>query len=209
MPTTSKITISEAQWENRQPDELDYLRPNGFRFLIQSLPKVTYFCQAATLPSMTLGFAIQPTPLVNIPKPGEKIDFGDLTIRFLIQEDMANYIELYNWVVALGFPENHNQFRNRFNQQAFRNPQINNTDVGPAGSPTVPRKTDVTEYSDATLMVMGSDNNVVARLNFLDCFPVSLSGLDFDVSTGNVQYFTAQAVFKYRMFTVESLTTTT
>jgi len=209
MPTTSKITISEAQWENRQPDELDYLRPNGFRFLIQSLPKVTYFCQAANIPSMTLGFAVQPTPLVNIPKPGEKIDFGDLIIRFMIQEDMANYIELYNWMVGLGFPENHNQFRDRFNQQAFRNPQINNTDVGPEGSPTVPRKTDLTEYSDATLMVMGSDNNVVARLNFLDCFPVSLSGLDFDVSTGQTQYFSAQAVFKYRMFTVESLVTTT
>lgn len=210
MSLTNKLSIKEAQWENRQPEELDYLSPNGFRFMIQSLPRVTYFCQSANIPSINLGFAVQPTPLVNIPRPGEKIDFGDLTIKFLIQEDMANYIELYNWIVALGFPENHRQFQNRFIEQSFRNPQINNnTDVGVGGKTAVQRKTDVTEYSDATLMVLGSDNNTVGRLNFLDCFPTSLSGVDFDVSNGDTQYFSAQATFKYRVFTVESLATKT
>lgn len=206
MPLTNKLSVKEAQWENRQPEELDYLSPNGFRFMIQSLPRVTYFCQSANIPSINLGFAVQPTPLVNIPRPGEKIDFGDLSIKFLIQEDMANYIELYNWIVALGFPENHSQFQKRFIEQSFRNPQLNsNTDVGPGNRTTTARKTDITEYSDATLMVLGSDNNTVGQLNFMDCFPVSLSGVDFDVSNGETQYFSAVATFKYRVFTVESL----
>jgi hypothetical protein len=191
--------ITEAQWINRQPEELDFLRPNGFRFMIQSLPKVTYFCQAANIPAITLGFAVHHTPLVNIPRPGEKLDFGELTIRFMIQEDMANYIELYDWLIALGFPENHNQFQQRVNAQSFRAPQINNLDAG------VQRKTDITEYSDATLMVLNSNNLPIVRLNFVDCFPISLSGLDFDVSSGNTQYFVGNAVFKYRMFSVESL----
>jgi len=195
-------TITEAQWENRQPEKLDFLRPNGFRFMIQSLPKVTYFCQAANIPSINLGFAIQHTPLINIPKPGEKIDFGELTIRFMIQEDMANYTELYNWMISLGFPENHRQFQERFSGQAFRTPEINNLDVG-----TI-RRTDLPEYSDATLMVLNSNDLPIVRLNFLDCFPISLQGLDFDVSTGNTQYFVGNAVFKYRMFTVESLLAT-
>jgi hypothetical protein len=194
--------ITEAKWTNRQPEELDFLRPNGFRFMIQSLPKVTYFCQAANIPSMNLGVAKQPTPLIDIPKPGEKLDFGELTIRFMIQEDMANYIELYNWMIALGFPENHKQFQKRFADQAFRTPEINNQDVG------TQRRTDLPEYSDATLMVLNSSDLPIVRLNFIDCFPISLSGLDFDVSTGNTQYFVGNAVFKYRMFTVESLLTT-
>lgn len=193
---------SELQWINRQPEELDYLRPNGFRFLIQSLPKVTYFCQAANIPSMNLGVAVQPTPLVDIPKPGEKLDFGELNIRFMIQEDMANYIELYNWMIALGFPENRRQFQKRFAEQSFRTPEVNNQDVGTL------RRTDLPEYSDATLMVLNSNDLPIVRLNFIDCFPVSLSGLDFDVSTGNTQYFVGNAVFKYRMFTIESLLTT-
>ena len=194
--------ITEAQWENRQPEKLDFLRPNGFRFMIQSLPKVTYFCQAANIPSINLGFAIQHTPLINIPKPGDKLDFGELTIRFMIQEDMANYTELYNWMISLGFPENHRQFQERFAGQAFRTPEINNLDVGTM------RRTDLPEYSDATLMVLSSNDQPIVRLNFLDCFPISLQGLDFDVSTGNTQYFVGNAVFKYRMFTVESLLAT-
>jgi len=190
--------IAEAAWINRQPDELDYLRPNGFRFLIQSLPKVTYFCQAANIPSMSLGVAIQPTPLINIPKPGEKLDFGELTIRFMIQEDMANYVELYNWMIGLGFPESHRQFQNRVSQQSFRTPAVNS-------DPTIKRTTDLPEYSDAVLMVLDSNYNPIVRLNFIDCFPISLSGLDFDVSSGNTQYFVGNATFKYRMFTIEPL----
>jgi hypothetical protein len=195
-------TINEAQWINRQPDELDYLRPNGFRFMIQSLPKVNYFCQAANIPAISLGFAIHHTPLVNIPRPGEKLDFGELSIRFMIQEDMANYIELYNWLIALGFPESHTQFQKRFSEQSFRTPEVNNQDVG------TQRRTDLPEYSDATLMVLNSNNSPIVRLNFVDCFPISLSGLDFDVSTNNTEYFVGNAVFKYRMFTVESLLST-
>lgn len=202
--TSSKIAEGEGVWTNRQPEELDFLRPNSFRFLIQSLPKVTYFCQAANIPTITLGFVTQPTPFVDIPRPGEKINFGEFSIKFLIQEDMANYIELYNWMIALGFPENHRQFQQRFTQQSFRTPEPGVNDVGADGRPKV-RSSDATEYSDATLMVIDSDNNPIARLNFMDCFPISLSGIEFDVSTGNAQYFAAQATFRYRMFTVESL----
>jgi hypothetical protein len=203
MTTSSKINITEAQWINRQPSELDYLRPNGFKFLIQSLPKVTYFCQSANIPALTLGFATQATPFVTIPRPGEKLDFGELTIKFLIQEDMSNYIELYNWIIALGFPESRRQFQERFTAQSFRDPSVTSTTMAD-GTPSA-RKTDATEYSDATLLVIDSDNLPIARLNFSDCFPTSLSGVDFDVSTGDTQYFAAQAVFKYRTFTVESL----
>lgn len=202
--TSSKSNISEMQWANRQPDELDFLRPHAFRFMIQSLPKVTYFCQAANIPQISLGFATQSTPLIDIAKPGEKLTFGELTIKFMIQEDMANYIELYNWMIALGFPTNHSQFRARAAEQAFRNPD-GSTPFSATGKPQL-RTTDLTDFSDAVLLVLDSNNNPKVALNFMDCFPVSLSGLDFDISTGNVQYFAAQAVFKYRAYTIEVLT---
>ncbi len=173
------------QWDIRQPDMLDFLRPNGFYFLIQNLPQVTYFCQSANIPSVNLGFAIHPTPFANIPKPGEKIDYGELSVKFLIQETMANYIELYNWILALGFPESRTQFSSRFGTGA--------------------RNTDLNEYSDATLLALDSNYNPVVEFAFKDCFPVGLTGIEFDVSTGDTQYFAAQAIFKYRTFTVTPL----
>lgn len=203
--TTSKTTVGEMQWTNRQPDELDFLRPHAFRFMIQSLPKVTYFCQAANIPAVNLGYATQATPLIDIPKPGEKITYGELNIKFMIQEDMANYVELYNWIIALGFPTNHSQFRSRGLDQAFRNPD-GSAPFSATGTPQI-RSSDLTDFSDASLLVLDSNNNPKVSLNFMDCFPISLSGLDFDISSGNVQYFAAQAVFKYRAYTIEVLTT--
>jgi hypothetical protein len=203
--TTSKSTVSEMQWTNRQPDELDYLRPHAFRFMIQSLPKVTYFCQAANIPNVSLGVAPQSTPFIDIPKPGEKLTYGELNIKFLIQEDMANYIELYNWMIALGFPNDRGQYRSRGTQQAFRNPE-GATPFSSTGEPQL-RSTDMTDFSDAALLVLDSNNNPKVKLNFIDCFPISLSGLDFDISSGNVQYFAGEAVFKYLTYTIEVLTT--
>lgn len=192
---TAKTDIPEIQWVNRQPEQMNYLRPSGFRFLIQGLPQVTYFCQAANIPTINLGFVTQHTPLIDIPRPGEKLQFGELNIQFLIQEDMQNYSELYNWLIGLGSPENSYQFQQRNSEQAYRDPSG-------AASTT---KSDLTNYSDASLMVMSSNNIAVAQLNFKDCFPISLSGVDFDISNGQTQYFTASAIFKYTSFTVESL----
>jgi len=194
--------MATTQWDLRQPDMLDFLRPNGFYFLVQNLPQVTYFCQAANIPGINLGYAIQPTPFINIPKPGEKIDFGELTIKFLIQETMANYIELYNWIIALGFPESHTQFQSRFGGASTITPEGN---VSSTGARPGVRTTDAAEYSDATLLALDSNYNPVVEFTFKDCFPVGLTGIEFDVSTGDTQYFAAQAVFRYRMFTITSL----
>ena len=207
--TSNKITLPEASWENRQPEKLDYLRPNGFRFVIQTLPKVTYFCQSANIPAINLGYAVQPTPLLDLPYPGEKLTYGELSIRFMIQEDMANYIELYNWLLDLGAPDSNARFQQRFEDQSIlKNPGRNPSGRLADGTPSV-RNTDSTDFSDASLLALDSNNRPIARLNFINCFPISLSGLDFDVSTGSTQYFTAQAQFKYNYFTVESLITRT
>lgn len=197
--------ISELQWDNKQPEQLNYLRPTAFRFLIQGLPKVAYFCQSANIPSVSLGVAKQPTPFVDIPRPGEKLEFGELTIKFLIQEDMANYVELYNWLISLGFPDDYSEFRQRFQSQAYRNAQINNGDAGVGGIQTVARKTDMTEFSDATLLILNSDNNSTAAINFKNCFPINLTSAEFDISSGQTQYLTAMATFKYQVFSIETM----
>jgi hypothetical protein len=184
------------EWSRKQPEKIDYLRPNGFRFLIHSLPKVTYFCQSANIPQISLGVATQPTPLVDIPLPGEKITYSELTIRFMIQEDLANYTELYNWMLGLGFPTSREQFSKLIGGRPMLFPEVN-------------YKADGGEVSDATLLVLDSNNQAAAQIMFYDCFPVALSGLDFDVSTGNMQYFQASATFRYRQYVLERVNKTT
>jgi len=173
---------------------INYLRPNSFRFQIAKLPNVTYTCQSANLPTMQLGVANQETPFVDIPHPGDKVVFGEFTIRFLINEDMSNYKELYDWIDSIGVSRSGADY-NKLTSRAqvwdaiLKADQYNYNSV----------------FSDAALLVVDSNNNPIVRLNFQDLFPISIEGLDFDITTAGMEYFVGVATFRYKVFTIEKL----
>ena len=77
---------------NRQPSKLDYTSPTQFRFVINQLPKVEYFTVAGNIPGITLDEIELGTPLKNIPLMGNKLTYADLSITFIVDEDLLNYI---------------------------------------------------------------------------------------------------------------------
>lgn len=194
MVLKTELGITEATWVNQQPTDLDYLKPNGFKFQIHNLPNVSYFCQAANIPAIQLGSPSMPTPLSDIPVPGDKLSYGDLVIRFLVQEDMRNYIELYNWLIGLGFPVDRQQYNDWNEGQRYRFPSVPDKRLGAIGN-----------FSDADFFILDSDNNPNIKIQYFDVFPISLEGLDFDISTGQVAYMTGIAAFKYRHYTIEPI----
>ena len=97
-------------------DNRNFLSPVGFKFSLKRAPGVAFFCNQANIPSMDLGIAEQPTYLRNIPTPGDKIQFGDLTLRFLVDEDLVNYMELQRWIRGLGYPESMDEFNKLENE---------------------------------------------------------------------------------------------
>lgn len=177
------------------PAVQNFLRPNGFRFSIKDLPNVAYTCQSANLPALQLGFAIQPTPFLDRPVIGDKLTYGDFTIRFLISEDMRNYLELFEWLVALGFPDDYNQYKAFTGERLNRFPFFKNA----RGD------TDSLAYSDGTLTILDSNNIPKTNIIMKDLFPVSVEALDFDVTSTSVDYFVGIASFKYKTFTIEAL----
>ena len=90
---------------SRQIENRNYLTRTKFRFTFQRAPKVAFFTTKINVPDMTLGVATQPTYLTDIPLPGEKIEFGDLNIEFLVDEDMQNYFEIQNWIRGISFSD--------------------------------------------------------------------------------------------------------
>ena len=173
----------------------NFLRPNAFRFVIKDLPKVAYTCQSANLPSVQLGFANQPTPFVDIPVIGDKLVYGDFSIRFLISEDMSNYIELYDWLIAIGFPTDYTQYKSFTGERLNRFPFYKNS----RGD------TQALAYSDGTLTILDSNNVAKTNIIFKDMFPVSVEALDFEVTSTAVDYFVGIASFKYKSFEIEAL----
>ena len=167
------------------------MSPLGFKLILTKTPKVDFLCQSANIPQISMGTAVQPSYLKDIPVPGDKVLYDDLNVRFLVDEKMENYLAIYKWITGLGFPENLGQF-NQLRKDDNRTDRI----VGDDGDPRY------FEFSDATLQVLNSNYKPSVLINFKDAFPISLSTLDFDVTTRDYNYFTAEVSFKYTIFNI-------
>lgn len=156
----------------------NYLNPIGFRFTVARFPEIGYFSNRASIPVVSLGVADQPTYLKNIMLPGDKLEFGELPIQFIVDEEMINYALIYNWMNGLGFPESCRQFLD------WTADDSGQEDLA-------------LQYSDATLAILDSNYNTVAQVKFWDIFPTSLSSLDFDATSTDVVYLTANVTFSF------------
>ena len=167
----------------------NFLSPTGFKFGLKRSPGVAFFCNQANIPSLDLGIAVQPSYLKDIDRPGDKITFGDLNLRFLVDEDLVNYMEIQNWIRGLGFPESLDQF------QELKDENI----LGPMG------KANDDIYSDGTLQILSSNLVPQFQCQFNDLFPYSLSTLVFDATDTDIEYFTADVSFKYTIYRLTDL----
>jgi len=186
---------------NRQPTKLDYASPTQFKFGIIKLPKVEYFCTAANIPGITLGNANQPTPLKDIPIPGDKLDYDTLNISFLVDENLENYREIHGWLTGLGFPKDYSQFRDLQGAGSDRYPTTQNIGLSKElGQVKKAVQDDGGLYSDATLFVLTSKNTNNIEVRFRDIYPISLSGLDYNQQANDVDYLTASVTFSYKIY---------
>ena len=62
--------------------------------------------------------------------------------------------------------------------------------------------TETLERHDMILSVMSSHNNVNKQFQFKDAFPTSLSGVEFNVQSTDVEYLQADVTFRYNEFAI-------
>lgn len=164
----------------------NFLSPVGFQFTLQKKPKIDFFCNAANIPGINLGVAMQPTSLKAIPVPGETLTYDDLTLRFMVDEDMENYLEVWNWLNQFGFPRDFGQYQ-----------QLLNEDENSQG-----KQTAISGMSDGTLLIYNSSYIPNLKIEYKDLFPVSLSSIEFDTTPSEINYASAQVVFKYTIYDI-------
>jgi len=168
----------------------NFLSPVGFKFSLKRAPGVAFFCNQANIPSLDLGIAEQPTWLKNIDVPGDKIQFGDLTLRFLVDEDLVNYMELQRWIRGLGYPEDMDEFRKLEGEAVMPG------NFGNSGDQI---------YSDGTLQILSSNLVPQFQVVFTDLFPYTLSTVTFDATDTDIEYFTADVSFKYTIYNLTDM----
>ena len=158
----------------------NFLSPLEFVVSVKRLPNVQFFTQSVNIPSFSMQIVEQPNPFKPVPVPGDRAVYGDLPISFMVDESMNNYIEVYNWMKGLVFPDNFNQYRN-----------LDNSEYG--------------IYTDISIVVMNSHKNPNIEFQFKDCFPVSLSDVTLDTTQSDLIYPQATVTFTFKDFTITQL----
>jgi hypothetical protein len=125
-----------------------------------------------------------PTQFVPIPTQVTHLTYGEFNIEFKVDEDFQNYLELYNWITALGFPDNYSQ-----RAAIDANPSYTGTGV----------------YSDISLIALNSAKNPNYEIVFQDAFPTSLGDVVFDSTMQDVNFVTSSASFIYTEYTINKI----
>ena len=188
---------------SRQPDKLDYLSPTQFKFNIHQLPKVEFFTTAANVPAISLGDAVFPTPYKEIPMMGDTLSYENLSITFIVDEYLENYISLHEWMTAIGFPKSRTQF-SEFRSATASTPiptHGTSDDIGDVQPSTSARGM----FGDAILTMLTNKNNPVVEVRFQDLYPVSLGALEMTQTATDVEYISVSADFTYKIYEIVTL----
>ena len=163
----------------------NFLSPLNFSFTIKRAPHVEFFIQKINLPGITLDSPTFATPFVRVPEVGDHIYYEPLKIIFKVDEDLQNYLEIHKWLKGLGKPKSFEEYRDLAQQPQFIGYGLK---------------------SDISLIVMSNIKNPNYKTDFIDAFPISLSGLQFDTTNPDINYMIAEASFKYVYYDILPIT---
>lgn len=166
---------------SRNPSSTNFLTSQNFKFQLLRAPNVDFFIQKASVPAFGITPTAMPTPFVEVPFSGEHINFETLDIVFVVDEKMANYLELYTWLMGLGFPDNFEQYAD-----LIKNPEW----------------TSLATKSEIVLSILDNSKNPAFHVNYHDCFPIGLSAMDFDSRPTTIEPINVSCSFKYSKYEI-------
>ena len=158
----------------------NYLSAGGFKIQVKRLPNVEFFSNKVLLPSVTTNSVKSDTPLSAFYSVGDHVNYADLDLTFIVDENMNNYIEIYEWVKAFGTTENLESYG-----------KLESSADGLT--------------SDISLMILNSHKNPNIEVTFLNAFPIGITPVSLDLSGQDVTYVEATVTLRYDRFNIKQL----
>lgn len=175
MANTYTFTDIPQDIKDRYPERINAMLPTYYRFSISRLPNTMYFCQSASLPTITMSEVQMPNPFMPIKAPS-KMDFDELSISFIVDEEMKNWLEIFNWMRSSTNVEDYEEFRGAN-----------------------------THTCTANLVILNSSKNPKINVTFEGLFPRTLGSIDFSSTVIDPEPFQCTATFAYRNYNIETL----
>lgn len=174
------------------PTNRNFLSPLNFKMVLQRAPLVSFFLQAFSLPGLTFEGATMymPTPFVKVPLPGDHLNYAPLTVSFAVDEDMKNYLQIFDWITAISGP-------------TTITPGEPNLSYGIDNSISTDPLSTI--RSDVKILVMSSSKNPNIEITFRDAFPSALGELAFSTTASSVNYLESTVTFEYLKYEIVKL----
>jgi hypothetical protein len=158
----------------------NYFSPLEFVVTVKRLPHIEFFTQRTQIPSVSAAPVEKPTPFNMMYETPDKLRYENFNFSFIIDEKMNNYLEIYNWIKGITFPQNYDQFK-----------EINESKEG--------------RFSDISVLVLNSNKNPSINVTYRNCFPISLSEITLDTTSSDLVYPEATVTFQYDYYEIEQL----
>ena len=164
----------------RIPENTSFLQPTKFSFLFPTLPYLKYFGQAVNIPGVSTTPISIETPFSNTFRHGDKLAFDNLMVSAIVDEDLRTFEETFNWMKALTFPSQYEEYIRFYDK-------------------------DRSPYHDGELTINTNANIPNIRIKFFNCHPISLAGINFNVTQDATVTLTTDITFRYDRYEIARL----
>ena len=199
---TATATSGQGDALMRQPTVFDYSQQSQFKVFLPLFPTTEWFVVRANIPGVSLGQAVQTTPMVDMPIIGDKLTYDDFYVTFLVDEELKNYTEMHDWLINCAAPQERSQFRGKERPAGIpKRPQTEIMDLILGNV----KESDRDLYSNLDLFIMSSKNNPVVKIQMVEAFPISLTNIEYSHQESDVTYAECTATFAFSYFTISAV----
>lgn len=168
----------EGLYANK-PTNQNLLQSTRFLFTVPNMPFSNYWCQSVMIPSVTITPALQTAMgRADIKRAGDKLVYDPLSMQLYVDEDLRQWEEAYNWMVALTSPQGFAQYGLNSRQELYRN---------------------------CTLTILNNSNIPTIRYTFYKAFPTSIGQVQLDTTAGPEMVLIFDYNIEYDYYTLDRL----
>jgi hypothetical protein len=172
-------TDRKAGIANRQPINTNPAFTTNFRLMIPKVRGGVFFCTEVSFPQTTMEPLKIPVPLSpSLKFFGDKLQHGEMTVKFIINEDFSNWFELTDW-----FRKTQNYYG--FFQDGSQARMLNEiTDSG-------------------QLLILNNKKNPVARIHFDGLMITALGNMPMNSAVADNSILSCDATFQFTGFDIK------